>query len=1187
MKNLSTNWLPFSKSALRYLVLLFVLMSIPGRAQVVISEVYAAGGESGAALRNDFIELYNPSAAAVSLNNYSLQYNPQNGGGNYDVAVLGNLSIPANGYFLVQFASSGANGAVLSVTPNATSTINLGSTGGRIALVNTTAALSNSAAANAPGILDFVGYGGTDRFEGAGVSPLPTLTASIERKAGPVSTSASMAVGGTDALQGNGYDSNNNNFDFILRLVPLPQNSASPAEVYTLNTIFYSKAAGALHLLANFSSTPDGTGPPPASFTADNQIFNITGTNRTIAGNLTVAGTNSKVVLGANASFIVPVTANFTGTLDLGNGATLVQQNAAPAVMFGTVNINSTVEFSQAGDYTVPILGTPGYGNLTLRNATKRLSVGTTVVRANLLVGDGGGGVTVLAGASALASVLNLRGNLTLVGTVEFSPAADEYIRLTANGPGSAAAQVFNGGGNTIRLFSLTGSAAGVSLASSTSNLELGTSLGGGYVLAPGRTLSVNANTLSFAPGSDATIAGAGTLTVSAASNLVFNKAGTDNVGTLRLTSGSTLLNNFTLNTVAMLTLGTGMTVQGALNLTNGTLSVGANTLALTGTVTPANGVLQGGNAATSNLTIGGSGTISALRFAASAAGRTFGTVILNRPGTTSLASSLTVANSLLLTAGTLSLSGHTLALNGTVTSAAGLLNGSTTSNLTVGPGSTAVGTVSFAGGGRTLNALSLDRLGQTLTIGSGTLEVRLLTLTSGVLELGDGVTLNVTGPLIVADPEVARFAGTIDGSGLPTSSLFILGTGSIGTLSFVPGLAMLQQFSLDRGGNQTALLLNTLTVNILSLSRGFIFALGNERVEVLAGGTVIGGGNNSYVNALTRAVITNLTNPTVSQEFPLGVGGQYRPLVFRVTDQVIGTTSYTARQFEGPSPVRTLPATLARVSQLRYYNLVRERPGSSTLQSAAITLAYAPASDLVNSGNNSLLRIAKTDPADGSRWLDIGGFGTGSTITSTVPFGPELGDFTISTDISTPLNVNPLPVELVRFGAVRQAGGVQLSWATASEKNSDFFDVQRSLDGQVFATVANVAAQGTTSQAHAYAVLDAPAPARLLYYRLRQVDIDGTVAYSPVVTVAAVRDAAAEELTVYPNPATDQLTASLSAAAGRTYRVVNALGQVLAQGPADASNPSVDVRRLPVGTYFLELHTAGGRQVRRFVKTN
>jgi hypothetical protein len=81
--------------------------------------------------------------------------------------------------------------------------------------------------------------------------------------------------------------------------------------------------------------------------------------------------------------------------------------------------------------------------------------------------------------------------------------------------------------------------------------------------------------------------------------------------------------------------------------------------------------------------------------------------------------------------------------------------------------------------------------------------------------------------------------------------------------------------------------------------------------------------------------------------------------------------------------------------------------------------------------------------------------------------------------------------------------------------------------------------------------------------------------------------EGAAAEWAVYPNPTTDRLTASLAPAEGRTYRILNALGRVVGQGNAAAADPTVEVRQLPAGTYFLELRDARGPQTRRFVKND
>ncbi|WP_317198226.1 lamin tail domain-containing protein [Hymenobacter terricola] len=1174
------------------ILLVGLLMPVLGHAQstsVVISEVYMAGA-TGGAYRNDFVELYNKTITNIDLTGYSVQYNPASGGGTYTVISLAGKTIPANGFLLIQFGS--ASGGTSLPSPDISTGSTLANAGGRLALVSNTTALADASPANAAGVVDFVGYGTAVTFEGGGTAPAVASSSSIERKAQVTSTVASMSGAGPDVTRGNGYDSNNNNLDFVTRTTPEPQSSASMPEELTAVAVFYNtkNPAGALDDLATYSSTADGTGPSPSSFGDNFQRFTISGAgNHTIAGNWKVSGTNTKVMLLANATFTVPATANFTGLLDLGSGASLVEQNATPSVTLGNVDATSTVEYAQAGSYTVPVMGSPGFGNLTLRNGTKLLSAGTTIVRGNLLVNNvGAAGSDVFGGASASASLLSLGGNLTLTGTVGFSTLADDRIALTATN--TSTAQVLNGGGNPIKLLQVTlpSGQAGLSLATGTSNLELGSSTGG-YQLATGTVLTVNNNTLSFAAGSKASIvagsANLGALELSPGSSLSFGQTNNANLGTLLVTPASTQLNNLTVNANGgstannTLTLASSLTVNGMLTITVGTLAIGAgNVLTLNGPMSAPSGFLRG--AIDADLLIGGTGALSTLRMPTGTSGQ-LRNLTLNRAGQTlALGSGVVVNTVLTLTDGILDLAGFGLTLNGTVATSAGLLNGSSTSDLTVA-GTGPLGAIGFTPTGGVLDILSLNRPGGTLAIVGSPLTVVRPTLTSGILSLGTDVGLTISGVLVVNDPTVAQFAVT------PTSSLNFTGTGAIGPLAFVAGQNQLQGLTLNRltGTVPTAQLLTNLTVNNLALTRGRIFVQGAAKLTILPGGGLSSGGVNGYVNTLTQAAVTNSTTPSVALTFPLGVDGQFRSLTLTVTDQVIGTTSYTAHQFEAPSPVRTLPATLARVSQIRYYNVVPEAGGTSTLGSATIRLSYDAANDRVTPANQSLLRIAMTDPADNTKWKNIGGAGSGADILSD-PFAPgPLGDFTLATDINTPINSNPLPVELVRFDATRQASGVAVNWATATEKNSAYFEVQRSLNGREFTTVATATGQGTSSQPTAYAALDKTAPAARLYYRLRQVDLDGTEAFSPVVTVAGTNDKV--ELTLYPNPATDRIIATLPAAEGRSYRVLNALGQVLDHGPADAANPSVDVRRLPAGTYLLELQGATSRQVRRFVKND
>ena len=172
----------------------------------------------------------------------------------------------------------------------------------------------------------------------------------------------------------------------------------------------------------------------------------------------------------------------------------------------------------------------------------------------------------------------------------------------------------------------------------------------------------------------------------------------------------------------------------------------------------------------------------------------------------------------------------------------------------------------------------------------------------------------------------------------------------------------------------------------------------------------------------------------------------------------------------------------------------------------------------------------------------------------------------------------SPLPVELTRFDATAKGQSVNVSWATASEKNNDHFDIQRSATGEGFATIGTVKGQGNSSSAHEYAFTDGHPQAGQAYYRLRQVDADGSTSYSPIVAVQRTTEAAA-----YPNPTAGSITLPASSDPIR-YRVLNSVGQTLLSGQA-AGSEKLDLSSLPKGTFFLELTTATGRRTQRLMR--
>jgi hypothetical protein len=167
------------------------------------------------------------------------------------------------------------------------------------------------------------------------------------------------------------------------------------------------------------------------------------------------------------------------------------------------------------------------------------------------------------------------------------------------------------------------------------------------------------------------------------------------------------------------------------------------------------------------------------------------------------------------------------------------------------------------------------------------------------------------------------------------------------------------------------------------------------------------------------------------------------------------------------------------------------------------------------------------------------------------------------------------LPVELLAFEAAYLPGqGTHLSWTTASEKNSAAFVVesQEAASAGTWQDVARVAAAGTSPTTRTYSALDSQPLAGTRYYRLRQLDLDGTVTYSPV---RAVQGAAQATLAAYPNPATRavQLCGPLMAGATAQVRLLDATGRCVVQqaGPAGQAAFSLPLVGVAPGLYLVE----------------
>lgn len=166
--------------------------------------------------------------------------------------------------------------------------------------------------------------------------------------------------------------------------------------------------------------------------------------------------------------------------------------------------------------------------------------------------------------------------------------------------------------------------------------------------------------------------------------------------------------------------------------------------------------------------------------------------------------------------------------------------------------------------------------------------------------------------------------------------------------------------------------------------------------------------------------------------------------------------------------------------------------------------------------GNCASCDALKVDVLGGSKGMQFGGSNSSISDSYTL-VGPgtievsgsanradEIITYQVSSSGSTcPSCTSALPIELLKFDAKRKERFVDLIWETASEKNNNFFTVERSIDGLFFTPIGNLSGAGNSSYTKKYKLIDSsPVLDKISYYRLKQTDFDGTYTYSDIVSV-------------------------------------------------------------------------------------
>lgn len=318
--------------------------------------------------------------------------------------------------------------------------------------------------------------------------------------------------------------------------------------------------------------------------------------------------------------------------------------------------------------------------------------------------------------------------------------------------------------------------------------------------------------------------------------------------------------------------------------------------------------------------------------------------------------------------------------------------------------------------------------------------------------------------------------------------------------------------------------------VEILELTNGLINTSANN---TLCLDNTSPGNANAYVNGVVRFLGRSGMNKII----PIGKNGAYRPVNLSASS-ADGEASATlqAEVITGAPAVRTFPAGISNVSNIRYYQ-VSAIENSVNLRDFHITLPYGTDDGVAD---HSILKIAKDNGA--GDWINLGGTASGPT-----PGTIESDQFNGFSDfVLANVVAGPVPVTLVSFSGRLENNQSILKWTAENEINFARYEIERSINGTAFTTIGSKIATGAAATFQ-YDFLDDQLPAgNIFYYRLRMINTDGSYRYSNIVQLRKEVIAQSRIVFLAPNPFATTLTVQYESAATEKIEamIINSKGQ-------------------------------------------
>jgi len=357
-----------------------------------------------------------------------------------------------------------------------------------------------------------------------------------------------------------------------------------------------------------------------------------------------------------------------------------------------------------------------------------------------------------------------------------------------------------------------------------------------------------------------------------------------------------------------------------------------------------------------------------------------------------------------------------------------------------------------------------------------------------------------------------------------------------------------------------------TTTSNLLTMNAGSSVAGANYAARTS------GGSANSFINGPLRKI--------GGTDFLFPVGKLTRGIRYcGISGTTVATDAFNAEFISGSASNRPGGITasgLSHVSKCEYWTINRTAGSSST----NVTLSWNPSS-ICNAAAYVTQLSSLVVAHYGTSWDSFGNNGgnTGTVSSGSVTWNgvTTFSPFSLG---STSASENPLPVKLVDVKSYNTGDRNRIEWTNLTEIDVVAYEVERSLNGTQFTSMASLAARSNANDKESYFEYDMQ-PASVTYYRIKVTSRDGEIVYSPIVKVAT-NLTVKQDIVMYPNPVTGkQFTIQMNSAAGDYFvKIYAANGQIVKtetlKHPGGSFAKTIDLPgQLQAGQYYIQVSGA------------